>query len=638
MYSLILYLTCSLIFSPLRQEKPPNTFDVIIDTDLGGDPDDIQSLFRAVHYSDILKIKGIISTPNTNKESHPWDSVNNVELIKHWIKRIDADHLRGNGYTELMSEEELLSIVKAGSPSPGVPAPDRSTAGSGWIIETARKYSKQNPLWILVWGSLTTTAQALHDAPDIAGKIRIYYISSSNTLHDPASRDYVYDFMKNNHQDLWWIENGILPKGSHETFRGVYQSGNQEGEWSFTKFTDVNIRDHGSDHSGMFADKCGDVFPLANYPENSLKEGDSPSLLYLLSPVIGKTGNADDPTQESWGGQFRSYNVAEYPNYYIDLDKSPEACQMTIGKWRQDFLHDWKMRWDRYINNKTISITIDDIPNVTTYPDNTAPDRLLQVLDSMDIPFTAFVNESRLYKGDHLERNKRILESWIENNQALIGNHTFSHLRYSAAGPEAFIRDVEKGELLSSRYALAHGKDVTYFRFPYNDLGQDSTQQIQLREYLLSNKYVLAPFTVESADWMFNAVYTHYMSNGQDDKAHEIGEQYVNKTMELVQFYENMSQSIYDRSISQIYLCHDNLLNADYLDDIIQRLESEGYRIISLSESLEDPVYNQKNSYYKKWGISWMYRWMDSQKKRGRWMKKEPDLAEIEHLFDEIRK
>ena len=331
------------------QKAPADqTFDVIIDTDLGGDPDDIQSLFRAVHYSDILKIKGIVSTPNTDIDHHPWDTIPQTKLIAHWIKRIDVEQLRRNGYNDLMREEDLLSRIKAGSTEAGSPAANKSTKGSEWIIQTARNYSPENPLWILVWGSLTTTAQALFDAHDIARNIRIYCIGSSNTIHDIASRDFVFDFMKTEYPELWWIENGVLPKGTHETFRGVYQSGVQEGEWAFTEFAEMNIRNHGSNHDGLFQEKNGDVFPLANYPKNSLKEGDSPSLLYLMSPVLSAVGTIDDPTQESWGGQFRHFDKSTYPNYYVDLDKSPAECQLTIGKWRYDFLTDWKVRWDRY--------------------------------------------------------------------------------------------------------------------------------------------------------------------------------------------------------------------------------------------------------------------------------------------------
>jgi hypothetical protein len=346
--SLFVILAAQMLVSCGRPSEKPAGFDVIIDTDLGGDPDDIQSLYRAVHYSDILKIRGIVATPCTQVENHPWDTVPRVQLIREWIKRIDVEHLRSKGYKDLMEEETLVSLVKLGSELPAAPAPEKSNEGSEWVIKTAQKYSKKNPLWILVWGSMTTTAQALHDAPEIAEKIRIYSIGSSNTLHDSLSRNFVFQFMADRYNELWWIENGILPRGSHETFRGIYQSGNQNGEWAFTKFIDENIRNHGSTHNGMFKEKCGDVFPQAHYPANSLKEGDSPSMLFLMSPVLGNTGDVNDPTQESWGGQFRHFDRGKYPNYYVDLDKSPEECQYTIGKWREDILRDWKERWDRY--------------------------------------------------------------------------------------------------------------------------------------------------------------------------------------------------------------------------------------------------------------------------------------------------
>jgi hypothetical protein len=328
--------------------EPSRTFDVIVDTDLGGDPDDIQSLFRLVHYSDILKVKGIVSTPCTQLESHPWDTIPRKKLIGEWIRRIDVGHLREMGHPQLMKEQELLGIIKSGSQTPGPPSRQRTSEGSKWLIRQAKDHSREDPLWVLVWGSMTTVAQALYEVPDIASRIRIYSIGSTNTQHDSLSRDFVYALMEKQYPSLWWIENGILPKWSHETFRGVYQGGDQEGDWANTRFIGINIRGHGSTHQGFFKEKCGDVFPVANWPENSLKEGDSPSLLFLIGPVVANIGDPDDPTGQSWGGQFRKAYPEKFPNYYVDLDLPPEECQATINRWRKDFLSDWKKRWDWY--------------------------------------------------------------------------------------------------------------------------------------------------------------------------------------------------------------------------------------------------------------------------------------------------
>jgi hypothetical protein len=350
-YSIIWLLIMSFIGCSRAEtlnETETRKIDIIVDTDLGGDPDDIQSLFRLLHYSDYLNVRGIISTPDVGNPNHPWDTIPNVELIKEWIKRVDLDYLRGLGYTDLMSESEVLDVVRAGVKGARAPGPGQNTEGTDYIIERARQYTPENPLWILVWGAMTSTAQALHDAPDIAPNIRVYFISSSNTQTDTLSRNFVYDFMVNRYPQLWWIENGALPKWSSETFRGVYQGGYQEGEWGNISFVEKNIRGHGSTRGGYFAEKSGDVFPVATSPMGTLKEGDSPSFLYLLSPVVAGLGDINDPTRESWGGQFRHYNKEKYPNYYVDLDKPMAECITTISKWRLQFMSHWKARWDRY--------------------------------------------------------------------------------------------------------------------------------------------------------------------------------------------------------------------------------------------------------------------------------------------------
>lgn len=286
---------------------------------------------------------------------------------------------------------------------------------------------------------------------------------------------------------------------------------------------------------------------------------------------------------------------------------------------------------------KSISITIDDVPNSTKYQKDYFKPILLNKLDSLAIPFTIFVNEDKVYKTKMFDKNKNLLLKWIENKNATIGNHTNSHLRYSEVGFENFVRDIKLGEKLIKKYASKHNKKVKYFRFPFNDLGKDSVQHMQIRNYLKQHNYVITPFTVESSDWMFDTIYQYYLSTGEIEKAKLIGLQYVNKTIELIKFYDKMVNSVYNRSVKHIYLCHDNAINADYLPQIISILQQEKYKIVSLEESLTDPVYKQNNRYYKKWGISWLYRWMYAHEDRIKWMKQEPTLIEIENMYKKVK-
>jgi len=51
---------------------------------------------------------------------------------------------------------------------------------------------------------------------------------------------------------------------------------------------------------------------------------------------------------------------------------------------------------------------------------------------------------------------------------------------------------------------------------------------------------------------------------------------------------------------------------------------------------LTDKVFGQKDSYFQKWGISWLYRWKATQKERFEIMKQEPSTATIMKLYEGI--
>jgi peptidoglycan-N-acetylglucosamine deacetylase len=278
--------------------------------------------------------------------------------------------------------------------------------------------------------------------------------------------------------------------------------------------------------------------------------------------------------------------------------------------------------------SKTISITIDDVPNTKLSQADGAQSELLNSLDSLAVPFTIFINEHNLKKTGDFAENLNLLASWLAHANATVGNHTYSHLRYSEAGFDAFTDDIEKGEQHTAKLSLKHNKDVRYFRFPFNDLGADEEQHTAVYRYLEKKGYKITPFTIESADWMFDVVYRHYQDNGMPEQAQRIGELYVAHTLQLVRFFEQLSQQLYGRQISHIYLCHDNAINTDFLDDIIAGLKNNDYQIVSLDKSLQDRVYDTTSEYYKRWGISWIYRWMNDPSKRLNLMRQEPALNE----------
>ncbi|MHC4402553.1 MAG: DUF1593 domain-containing protein [Planctomycetota bacterium] len=287
---------------------------VIVSTDVGGsDPDDFQSMVHLLVYADVLDIEGLISSPPKGGRA------------KHLLEVIDAyakDYARLRRYSDVYpTPDALRTVTKQGAVDP---APSRGwsepTEGSRWIVERART-DEQRPLWVLVWGSITDVAQAVHDDPSIKGNIRIHSIGSWNTRQDPAARDYLHK----EHPDLWWIENDT-------TFRGMYVGGRQDGEWGNRRFVDRHTKGHGA---------LGDLFVEK---KTDIKMGDTPSLLYLLR------GDPDDPTALHWGGAFvKTFHGRQHwtDNPGSAVSERCRAGAKTVNRWRLDYLRDWQQRMDR---------------------------------------------------------------------------------------------------------------------------------------------------------------------------------------------------------------------------------------------------------------------------------------------------
>ncbi|WP_082391353.1 DUF1593 domain-containing protein [Jiulongibacter sediminis] len=302
------------IFIHLKVDAQRTKPRVIISTDIGGDdPDDFQSMVHLLMYANELNIEGLVSSPpGEGRKEHI------IEALDAYAQ--DFEKLRKHG--NFPSPEYLNSVTKQGlTEVQSTPKPSSEVSeGANWIIEKARQKNDQ-PLYLLVWGSMTDVAQALHFAPDIKENIRVYMIGSWNTRMDSLARNYVFE----HHPDLWLIENNT-------TFRGMYMGGDQSDDFGNTSFVEKYVKDHGA---------LGEIF---YQKKKDIKMGDTPSVLYLLN------GDPDQPETGSWGGRF--LRTDHGPNYFTDLadpkfieNNRPGA--KTVNVWRKDFLTDWatRMKW-----------------------------------------------------------------------------------------------------------------------------------------------------------------------------------------------------------------------------------------------------------------------------------------------------
>jgi hypothetical protein len=255
---------------------------IIISTDIGGtDPDDNQSMIHLLMFNDMFDIEGIISSPSFGNGSK--------EEILRMIDLYEKDYPQlHKQYKELRSPKQLRRLCKQGRRGlASYRGYSNPTEGSEWIVKCARKKS-QKPLYVLVWGTTEDLAQALHDAPDIVDKIRVYYIGGPNKKWGVNS----YAYIAQNFPLLHMIECNASYRGFItdnrkleliEEFNGKVETNDCYGEG----FYNYAMRGHGA----MAA-------AFSNWYKGIVKMGDTPSLLYMMN------GNPENPEEDSWGGRF----------------------------------------------------------------------------------------------------------------------------------------------------------------------------------------------------------------------------------------------------------------------------------------------------------------------------------------------
>ncbi|MDB4293228.1 DUF1593 domain-containing protein [Maribacter sp.] len=243
---------------------------ILISTDIGGtDPDDNQSMIHFLMYSDQFETEGLISSP-----SYGFGSKQNIlEMIDLYEK--DLSKLKIHS-AEFPLPNALREVTKQGrqgnAPYVGYA---NATEGSDWIIKCAKEENVQS-LWVLVWGGLEDLAQALHDAPEIESKMKVYWIGGPNKKWSTNS----YAYIAQNFPNLWFIE-------ANAAYRGFFSNSQVPDSLKNENYYDRFIL--GAGHLGK---------SFKGYYDGNIKMGDTPSLLYTMN------GDPSDPLTDSWGGSF----------------------------------------------------------------------------------------------------------------------------------------------------------------------------------------------------------------------------------------------------------------------------------------------------------------------------------------------
>lgn len=263
--------------------------------------------------------------------------------------------------------------------------------------------------------------------------------------------------------------------------------------------------------------------------------------------------------------------------------------------------------------DRTIAVTIDDLPVVVTQSDAKKrlgiTRKLLGHIKKAKVPAIGFVNENKLYTdGKRNEEQVALLKMWIDAGLEL-GNHTFSHRGADSISVEEYTKDIIRGEEVTKELLGSKKMKMRYFRHPFLHTGSDMDRKTAIYKFLADHEYTVAPITFDNGDYIFARALDVARDKGDAELMKKIGDAYVPYMEGKLDYWERQSMRTLGRPMSHTLLLHANSINAEYLDDLASMLVKRGYRFVSLEESLKDEAYRLPDTFIRRAGISWLHRW-----------------------------
>ena len=275
------------------------------------DPDDLQSMVRFLLYANEFDIEGLIASSatvaNIADKKNILDMLDLYAQIEGQLRSADPAYPTADDLRSITFEGRTGTYGKSVEHNLGE---GKDSEASDAIIRIIDK-DDERPVWFCFWGDCSNLAQAIwriqqHRTPQelarFISKIRIYQI---------GHQDFTIDWMMDNFPDLFIIF------ATEKTFQGIFAV--NDLAW---------VEQHIVNNHGVW----GAAYPPAGMGCPGICEGDTPSFLYLISALRG-VSQAEDPTMESWGGQFRQLPGTKH---YVDAGGG-----ITVSKWAPDFQVDF---------------------------------------------------------------------------------------------------------------------------------------------------------------------------------------------------------------------------------------------------------------------------------------------------------
>lgn len=335
---------------------------IIVTTDLGADPDDIQSLIRLLVSANEFDIEGLIVSTGCWRRNQSNTAMLD-KIVDTYGQVLPNLQVHAKGYPSL---EYLRSLSVLGQTGYGMSdvGDGKDSAGSELIIASVDK-DDPRPVWVQFWGGGNILAQAIWKVRATRSREEFTAFLNKVRVFDILGQDDTGAWMAKNFPDLFYIR-----------ATGVYG-------WQPPK-------------NDEYQKKIQSLGPLgALYPDTKwATEGDTPAFMHVYPNSLNDPEQID---QGGWGGRFsfekkagiRSMSEVEKINgnaevqfdpYYM-YGNTPEGAR-AIKRWSKAYDNDFhaRMGWSvtgKYedANHHPIAVVNDDtsrrILEITAAPGST---------------------------------------------------------------------------------------------------------------------------------------------------------------------------------------------------------------------------------------------------------------------------
>lgn len=282
------------------------------------DPDDVQSMVRFLLYANDFDVEGLVASSatfaNVAKKQYIIDILNLYakvydNLIKHDTAYPTADYLKSVTFQGRSGTWGKTDSNNIGS--------GKDSEASNAIISIVDKPDTR-PVWFCFWGDCSNLAQAIWKVQNTRSAEELKVFLSKIRVFQIAHQDDTIDWMMSNFPDLFIIY-------SNSTYSGIF-GGSGDSLGNLAWLNKNIIQNHGP---------LGAIYPPAAMGVDGLKEGDSPSFMYLVSANRG-LNDPENPAQASWGGQYVRSGTT---NHWID-----GVGAATISRWKSQYQADFALR------------------------------------------------------------------------------------------------------------------------------------------------------------------------------------------------------------------------------------------------------------------------------------------------------